>query len=933
MTDTQIAEQDFYSRYSWCLNGPLSVEELLRRLQEELDHYETLSGWQREESKANLYLFVCAIACTADDYLALPWINLRPISTRVPKLRGLLAPLQSVADWVQAAFKINDLAAFRWRQRWTKCVEDACTLLLSDSRSEAARFSRLLITATDLMSTHLPQSLLKRHMRLPEAFRAQDMSHHDVIRLIRAFTASVEPGPEPILIMGLRTAGAYFAPLMAEYLKSQGFTNVTWVSIRPKNGVSRPEKHQLRNAARHNRRLLLVDDYPSTGHTFRLTLDILHEHGVRDEQIAVLAPTHEAQRNWPRLAGLQDPIRVFTIQPDELYKVDVLAPAAIERLCNEYYEASGYKARVMEDPQIEAINRRLAEHLKDGHHAREKRVFSVELQHSGGAREIRKIFFKSVGWGWLGYHAYIAGTRLEGFVPKVVGLRDGLLITEWIEEKNHDVPVPVERIASYVAARSRKLTLAGNCRLESSTYRWTGYDHILSVLRQAYGPYVNRLKMRALRRNLEKYVSSVPALVDGRMQPGEWLNDGRKFYKIDFEHHNFGGGEADIVDPAYDLAAAAFEFGLSRDAEQELLRVYVKESGDSTVNERIVFHKILYGSMAIDYTTQALAAGKDPYRNNERRLQARNFLVYAMTEFCARFIQPETPRPWSPALFFMDIDGVFDYEMMGFPHATRCGLQSISLLVSHGFSIVPNTGRGVQHVRQYCSAYGFPGGIAEYGSVFIDTVNRREIPFITPDTVGQLAVCRKAIQELPGVFIDPSYEYSIRAFRYNGRIMEGLTVEEVKSVLKRPEFSRLTFICRPSSTYIVQKRLNKGTALRAVRRMVGKRNVPVTAIGDSELDISMLRSAEFAYAPANCASLVRKLAKEGKCRIVRQRFQSGLLAAVEHRLRCEHTQGSRDFGVPASILENPRGLMETLLSAADRGAALQILIALMWWST
>lgn len=933
MKDTQMTEQDFYSRYSWCLKGPLSVEELLRRLQEELDHYETLSGWQREEAKVNLYLFVCAIACTADDYLALRWINLRPISIRVTKLRGLLAPVQSVADIVQAAFKVNDHAAFRWRRRWTRCVEAACTLLLSDSGEETARFSRLQITVTDLMSARLPQSLLKRHMRLPEAFRAQDMSHHDVLRLIQAFTASVDPGPEPILILGLRTAGAYFAPLMAEYLKSRGFTNVAWVGIRPKNGVSRLEKHQLRGAARHNKRLLLVDDYPSTGHTFRITLDILHEHGIRDEQIAVLAPTHEAQRNWPKLARLEAPIRVFTIQPDELHKVGLLSPAAVERLCNEYYEAGGCKARVIVDPQIEATNRRLAEHLKDGHHAREKRVFSIELQQSGGARETKKLFFKSVGWGWLGYHAYIAGTRLEGFVPNVIGLRGGLLVTEWIEEKGGDAAVPVERIAAYVAARSRKLTLTGDCRLESSTYRWTGYDHILSVLRQAYGPYINRLKMPALRRNLEKYVSSVQALVDGRMLPAEWLNDGQTFYKIDFEHHNFGGGEADIVDPAYDLAAAAFEFRLSHEAEQKLLHVYVKESGDTAVSERILFHKILYGSMAIDYATQLLAAGKDPYNNNDRRLYARNFLVYAMTEFCAEVIQPETPRPWTPALFFMDIDGVFDYEMMGFPHATRCGLQSISLLKAHGFSIVPNTGRGVQHVRQYCSAYGFPGGIAEYGSVFIDTVKRREIPFITPDTVEQLALCRTAIQELPGVFIDPTYEYSIRAFRYNGRLMEGLTVDEVKSVLKRPEFSRLRFICRPSSTYIVQKWLNKGKALRAVRRMVGSRSVPVTAIGDSELDIAMLRAADFAYAPANCASLLRNLEKEGKCRIVRQRFQSGLLEAVQHRLRCEHTPGSRDLGVPASILEKPRGLMETLLSAADRGAALQILIALMWWST
>ena len=84
MTDAQAAEQEFYSHYSWCLNPALTVADLFQRLCEELDRYPTLSGWQREESKANLYLFVCAVACTADDYLGLRWIDLKPVSKRVP---------------------------------------------------------------------------------------------------------------------------------------------------------------------------------------------------------------------------------------------------------------------------------------------------------------------------------------------------------------------------------------------------------------------------------------------------------------------------------------------------------------------------------------------------------------------------------------------------------------------------------------------------------------------------------------------------------------------------------------------------------------------------------------------------------------------------------------------------------------------------------
>ena len=72
-------EHEFYSEYSWCLTSPLSVADLLRRLKEEIDRFPTLHGWQLEESKANLYLFVCAVACTADDYFALRWLNHSPL--------------------------------------------------------------------------------------------------------------------------------------------------------------------------------------------------------------------------------------------------------------------------------------------------------------------------------------------------------------------------------------------------------------------------------------------------------------------------------------------------------------------------------------------------------------------------------------------------------------------------------------------------------------------------------------------------------------------------------------------------------------------------------------------------------------------------------------------------------------------------------------
>ena len=72
---------------------------------------------------------------------------------------------------------------------------------------------------------------------------------------------------------------------------------------------------------------------------------------------------------------------------------------------------------MLEDERTTVLNRQLAEHSRDGHHVREKRVFAIELTAEGREPEIKKIFLKSAGWGWLAYHAYIAGGALRDSFP------------------------------------------------------------------------------------------------------------------------------------------------------------------------------------------------------------------------------------------------------------------------------------------------------------------------------------------------------------------------------------------------------------------------------------------------------------------------------------------------------------------------------------
>src|SRR5262245_21907459 len=111
MVDIHTAEEQFYRSYSWCLNPALSVADLLRRYREELDRYPTLDGWQSEESRANLYLFVCAIACTTDDYFAQRWVNFSALKNRFPQLHGPIGIAQSVMDVTRFMIKTGDKPA------------------------------------------------------------------------------------------------------------------------------------------------------------------------------------------------------------------------------------------------------------------------------------------------------------------------------------------------------------------------------------------------------------------------------------------------------------------------------------------------------------------------------------------------------------------------------------------------------------------------------------------------------------------------------------------------------------------------------------------------------------------------------------------------------------------------------------------------------
>jgi trehalose-6-phosphatase len=930
-----VADVAFFSSYDWCLNPLLPVRQLIERICLELDRSNDLDrSWQREEARINLYLLISAVCCATDDYLAYrPW-DLAPVARRLPRIRVLVSLFELCLNlpYTLREFTRRRLV-WRWREEMAQCLDCICDILVNGAEQARGSWQRLKSGVPSRSNITLPRLLLEWRARIPEAFRCQDLSHHDVLALTQRFLMSGYAGTGPILVIGPRTAGAYFAPLVSSFLISRQIPVVSWATIRPKIKATRHEKMRLRKLIANADSLVLVDDYPNTGDTFELMIALLERLGARRESMTVLAPDHPAQLDWK---SRLHPMMTITLPFSEIYQRKLLDDTtAIGPVLRELFLDRGWDdVYFQESAEVDALNLRLRECGPVSFETRSKAVFEVRLVADGKPSITKHVLAKSVGWGWLGYHAYIAAHRLADFVPAVVGLRQGVLFTEWIGALDPDASsAPGQSVSkalpSYVAARVKNLPLAEDPCFGSIGYRRTGWDTLVRILSHPYGRLTGALKTKTLKAELKNYVSPGPTLLDGGMGLNNWVKDQRGIFKVDFEHHNFGGAQQDVVDPCYDLAGAIYELDLSQADEQRLVEAYVRESKDTDAPGRLLLYKLLSGVIAMQ--TAVYCIGRATSRAtqdywNRRYNAGRKYLTFQMSLHSARGLRASSATKWTKHLFFLDIDGVFDSELFGplFQHTTPSGVQALNLLKSNGYSVVLNTGRSVEHVRSYCRTYMLAGGVAEYGSIFVDAVRNVELPMIDDEGQAQLTRCRELLQRMPGVFIDAGYRFSIRCYRYGGPTTLGLRETELRRLLDDSGLDRLKFIARDVDSYIVQKNLDKGTALDAVKELVPNVATPVVAIGDSIHDLEMLRKVDIAYLPANFPEAERSRFRSKYYRSMKDPRQKGLLAAARD-LTGDYSRNDPIYPVRNSAATDCGRLIDSILLAAEQPRYMRLL--------
>jgi hydroxymethylpyrimidine pyrophosphatase-like HAD family hydrolase len=787
----------------------------------------------------------------------------------------------------------------------------------------------------------LPADLQGEYTHLPSCFRKLDLSTADVLALGRAFIARFPDRQQPVLAVGLRTAGSYFAPLFRALLKTEGYKTVDEVTFRPDKGLGRHERQLLALAAKTGHRAAILDDPPVSGETFAHAADVLRQSGFPAERIVALFPVHPSQRagrsiaDSPSLARLE----TLTLEPEHWHKAQLLEPAAVEPRLGEYFRQRGYVGVTIQPSSAVAaeFNAELDAASEEERRTRLKRVYEVRLQTADGREETRFVLAKSIGVGYLAYHAFLAGSRLAGFVPPLLGLRDGLLFTEWIPQKEAVALSAIERetwidtIASYVAARVRRLPMPKPATIAQGLHKYNhGFELLDKALSKAYGHSILSKLMRSrVRRRLAEQLCPAPTLIDGKMRPAEWLVGAGSPLKADFEHHGMGKNEINVVDPAYDLAEAVLQFSLSATEEDRLLARYRAESGDAAVADRLFLHKLLAGLWTMAGAMRNLQQASLAHRQldfHREYVRAWGFLTAQTARHCGRLCRGSAPAVWRSPLVVLDVDGVIDRRIFGFPCTTAAGIQALALLHAHGLPVALNTARSAAEVKEYCAAYGCAGGVAEYGAYVWDAVLGRGKLLLSGDALRQLERARKALARLPGVFVNDGYEYSIKACTYEDGAPVPLPMPLMRRLLADHDLDRLTLHQTSIDSTLVATEANKGTGLTALLDWIGLPGAETWAVGDSEPDLEMFRVATRSFAPGHigCAKLARWLG----CEIAPQPFQRGLLHIVRRLVhpdggRCERCAAGNGLGHAGE------SLFFDLLRVADASRARLLLRALL----
>jgi len=411
----------------------------------------------------------------------------------------------------------------------------------------------------DVRNAELPAEV---EISVPEGFAYYAVDPELYRMAARRFLA--EQRPESVAVIGIRSIGATLGGVVESELRKHDVAT-RFATVRPR---SHPFDRQLRVDYDLAHSWLgwtgvfaIVDEGPGPSATsFASVSEFLGTLGIRDDRI-VLFPSRDAdpaafhseraRRCWTRH-------RRYTVPFEDLHKFDDAADLS----------AGKWREGLRRWPAVQP------------QHERRKYLCADRL-------------YKFAGYGRYGREKLERAARLDGWIPTVLGLEDGFLVTRWVEGR------PVRTTAEFVEHAARYLAhVARGFR--------TGQPADTATL-------AHLIEVNTGRSWNDPLPESEAVLLDGHMARHEWLETASGIVKTDAVDHyddQFFPGPQDI---AWDVAAFGIECGAARRVAER----YAELAGDRGIADRLPFYRAAYLAFRLGYcdtAAEALGGSEDAAR-------------------------------------------------------------------------------------------------------------------------------------------------------------------------------------------------------------------------------------------------------------------------------------------------------------------------------
>jgi len=357
-----------------------------------------------------------------------------------------------------------------------------------------------------------------------------------------------------------------------------------------------------------------------------------------------------------------------------------------------------------------------------------------------------------------------------------------------------------------------------------------------------------------------------PAEIDGSMELTRWFAGGDgELVKVDWAVPSDASFRVASCDPVSDLAqvtAGAPDRTLARG----LRRAYAATGHDPVEPERWLLHELAH------LWSRRRESGGDP----------------ALLDACARAMRAyyhevffaDLEPPGDGPLWGIDVDGVLEIDVAGFPALTPASAAALRALTVHGHRPLLVTGRGASEVVERCASYRLAGGVAEYGATVHVAAPGLTDGLLDAAERAALGRARAALAGFDGIHVDPGGRNAVRAYAVgpDGRRRRPPD-DAVAAAIRAAGTPAVQAIRGDGQTDLVAGRVDKGDGVRALLARLGADPTgprPLhAAIGDTAADAPLLRLAIRPYVPAHAERGLRPLA-----RTTRGAYAAGFFEAV-----------------------------------------------------